>query len=170
MPVISPAADEEQQPVLQEVIITGSRIPVPPTVTATSPITVVTHQDIAVQGRTDMSDLLNSLPQTSINSANDFGNTLALILGTDTKGGAGNVTGYFVYHHQDGVPGSLYDFADCLYRAHIGCSDSPNSNEFSVAGTQTRFRASPARSSASTTRPTAISAVIATWTWRRPCT
>ena len=270
LPAAANAAADEEQPALQEVIITGSRIPVPPTVTATSPITVVTGQDIALQGRTDMSDLLNSLPQTTINSNTDFGNTsnplsapggtttvdlrglgpqrtlvlvngrrlgngdpnttnqnpapdidqvpvaliervdvvtggasavygsdamagvvnfimrrnfqgvevdgqygfnqhsnhdsfiqnqeaitgttpptgstrngykrdLSLILGTNTNDGAGNVTGYFVYHHEDGVPGSLYDFADCLYLAHTGCSDSANSNEFSVAGTQTRF-------------------------------
>jgi outer membrane receptor protein involved in Fe transport len=268
--LLATEAPDAEQPVLQEVIVTGSRIPVPPTVTATSPITQVTSQDIATQGRTDMSDLLNNLPQTSINSSNDFGNTsnplsapggittvdlrglgaqrtlvlvngrrlgngdpnttnqnpapdidqipvaliervdvvtggasavygsdamagvvnfvmrrnfqgveidgqyglnehsnhdsyiqnqeaitginpptgttrngykrdLSLIVGTNTNEGAGNITGYFAYHHQDGVPGSKYDFADCLYRAHVGCSDSPNSNQFSVAGSQTLF-------------------------------
>lgn len=60
---------------LQEVIVTGSRIPVPANITATSPITVVDSQQIKLQGRTDLSDLLNTLPQATIGSGNDFGNT-----------------------------------------------------------------------------------------------
>jgi iron complex outermembrane recepter protein len=263
------ATPDDETPALQEVIITGSRIPVPANVTATSPTTVVSSQDITLQGHTDMSDVLNSLPQTAINSANDFGNTsnplsapggtttvdlrglgpqrtlvlvngrrlgtgdpntanqnpapdidqipvalvervdvvtggasavygsdamagvvnfvlrrnfqgvevdgqyglnehsnhnsiiqhdetvtattpptgttrngykrdLTLILGTNTNQGAGNVTGYFSYHHQDGVPGSLYDFGDCLLRG-TSCANTANSNQFRVAGTQSNF-------------------------------
>jgi iron complex outermembrane receptor protein len=63
------------QPVLQEVIVTGSRIPVPANITATSPITAVTSADIKVSGYSDTTDILNSLPQNIINSADDFGNT-----------------------------------------------------------------------------------------------
>jgi iron complex outermembrane receptor protein len=264
------AAENEDETPVQEVIITGSRIPVPANVTATSPITVVSGQDITLQGHTDMSDVMNALPQTAINSAQDFGNTsnplsapggtttvdlrglgpqrtlvlvdgrrlgtgdpntanqnpapdidqipvalieridvvtggasavygsdamagvvnfimrrnfegveidgqygfnehsnhdgiiqhdesitgttpptgttrngykrdLTIVLGTNTNEGAGNVTGYFSYHHQDGVPGANYDFADCLLRAKVGCSDSANSNQFIVAGTQNPF-------------------------------
>ena len=267
---VANAADApDETPALQEVIITGSRIPVPANVTATSPITAVSSQDIKAQGHTDMTDVLNALPQTAINSANDFGNTsnplsapggtttvdlrglgpqrtlvlvngrrlgtgdpntanqnpapdidqipvalvervdvvtggasavygsdamagvvnfilrrnfqgveldgqygfnehsnhnsiiqhdeaatattpptgttrngykrdLTLILGTNTNEGAGNVTGYFSYHHQDGVPGSLYDFGDCLLRS-TACSNTANSNQFRVAGTQSNF-------------------------------
>ncbi len=59
---------------LQEVIVTGSRIPVPSNITATSPITVVTGQDIQLQGYTDSSDVLNNLPQNIISSGIDAGN------------------------------------------------------------------------------------------------
>jgi len=59
---------------LQEVIVTGSRIP-QPNLTSTSPIQVSTSQEIRQQGATDISDLLNTLPQNSLNAGNDFSNT-----------------------------------------------------------------------------------------------
>jgi iron complex outermembrane recepter protein len=65
---------EESTPALEEIMVTGSRIPVPANITATSPITVITAQDIALAGHTDAIDVLNSLPQTVINSGIDFGN------------------------------------------------------------------------------------------------
>jgi iron complex outermembrane receptor protein len=68
------APTTSDQPTLQEVIVTGSRIPVPANITATSPITAVTSQDIKLSGYSDATDILNSLPQNIVNSANDFGN------------------------------------------------------------------------------------------------
>lgn len=264
-------ADEAQQ--VQEVIVTGSRIPVPAGVTATSPITSVSSQEIQLQGHTDMTDVLNELPQAGIFGGVDFGNTsnplsgpggvatvdlrglgpqrtlvlvngrrlgngdpntlnpnpapdidqiptalvervdvltggasavygsdamagvvnfilrrnftgvevdgqygfndhsnhdtfmqqaeeatgttpptgttrngykrdLSIVMGTNTAEGDGNVTGYFSYHHQDGVPGSLYDYGDCLLSSKGGtpaCGNSANSNLFEVVGTQNRF-------------------------------
>jgi iron complex outermembrane recepter protein len=65
---------DEPKPPLQEIVVTGSRIPVPANITATSPIQVVTAQDIALAGQTDAIDILNSLPQTVINAGIDFGN------------------------------------------------------------------------------------------------
>jgi iron complex outermembrane recepter protein len=65
---------EQPKPPLEEIIVTGSRIPVPANITATSPIQVVTAQDIALAGQTDAIDILNSLPQTVINAGIDFGN------------------------------------------------------------------------------------------------
>jgi iron complex outermembrane recepter protein len=70
-PASSQAAPETQ---LQEVIVTGSRIPVPANITATSPLTVVTVRDIQLQGYTDSSDVLNNLPQNIISSGVDAGN------------------------------------------------------------------------------------------------
>ena len=67
-------AVDEPEPNLQEIVVTGSRIPVPANITATSPIQVVTAQDIALAGQTDTVNILNSLPQTVINSGIDFGN------------------------------------------------------------------------------------------------
>ena len=264
-------ADEAQQ--VQEVIVTGSRIPVPAGVTSTSPITSVSTQEIQLQGHTDMTDVLNELPQAGIFGGVDFGNTsnplsgpggiatvdlrglgpqrtlvlvngrrlgngdpntlnpnpapdidqiptalvervdvltggasavygsdamagvvnfilrrnftgvevdgqygfndhsnhdtfmqqaevtsgitpptgttrngykrdLSIVMGTNTAEGNGNVTGYFSYHHQDGVPGSLYDYGDCLLSSKGGtpaCGNSANSNLFEVVGTQNEF-------------------------------
>ena len=73
-PAAAGAADQNQPEALQEVTITGSRIPVPPSISATSPTTVVTSQDIQLQGRTDMTDVLNQLPQNVISAGVDFGN------------------------------------------------------------------------------------------------
>jgi outer membrane receptor protein involved in Fe transport len=70
----TPAATAEPESVLQEVVVTGSRIPVPANISATSPLTVVTSQDIKVSGYTDITDLMNALPQNIISGNSDFGN------------------------------------------------------------------------------------------------
>jgi outer membrane receptor protein involved in Fe transport len=58
---------------LQEVVVTGSRIPVPANITATSPIVAVSSQQIALAGQTDAISILNSMPQNIIQSAADLG-------------------------------------------------------------------------------------------------
>ena len=58
----APAEQASQAPVLQEVVVTGSRIATP-NATSTSPIQVVTEQQIKLQGASDMANLLNTLPQ-----------------------------------------------------------------------------------------------------------
>ena len=45
-----------------DIIVTGSRIP-QPNLTSSAPVTVVTQQEIKLQGTTRIEDLLNSLPQ-----------------------------------------------------------------------------------------------------------
>ena len=45
-----------------EIVVTGSRIP-SPNLTSTSPISVVSNQDVKLQGTTQTADLLNQLPQ-----------------------------------------------------------------------------------------------------------
>lgn len=57
---------------LDEVIVTGSRI-ASPNATSTSPIQVVTRQDIQVSGKTDITDIISQLPQ---NFTNDLGQDL----------------------------------------------------------------------------------------------
>jgi iron complex outermembrane recepter protein len=78
----APAATADQQPVLQEVIVTGSRIPVPASISATSPTAVVTSQEIKLQGATDITDVLNALPQNIIGTNADFGNTSSPLTAT----------------------------------------------------------------------------------------
>src|SRR5579872_5849471 len=71
------AADEEA-PVLQEVVVTGSRIAAPNLV-STSPIQVVTQKEIQTTGKTDISDIIMMLPQ-------NFDNGLGQDLGNRTSG------------------------------------------------------------------------------------
>src|SRR4029077_12854549 len=69
-------------PVIEEVVVTGSRIPVPANISATSPTTIVSSQDIRLQGTTDITDLMNQLPQNIIGSNSDFGNTASPLTST----------------------------------------------------------------------------------------
>ena len=78
----SPAPDESQPP-LPSVMVTGSRIPVPANITATSPLVVVTAQDIVLAGHTDTGDVIRALPQM-INTFADGGNYGAAGGGTTT--------------------------------------------------------------------------------------
>ena len=59
--------------VLEEVVVTGSRISLP-NMTSTSPIQVITAKDIQVSGRVDASDVILQLPQNFNNSFADFNN------------------------------------------------------------------------------------------------
>ena len=258
-------ANDAQQPALEEIVVTGSRIPVPANITAAGPMQVVTSQDIELAGRTDVVDVLNTLPQTTINAGNDFGNhsnplnspggiatadlrglgpqrtivlidgrrlgpgdpntgnlnpapdldqiptalierveivtggasatygsdavagvvnfilkrrfegiqidghygfdqheqhasfmdgpesaaaitpptgsirdgykrDLSVIMGTDLDEGAANITGYFIYHGQDGVPGSHRDFSDCDALSNNALSGVPTQSGFVCHG------------------------------------
>ncbi len=69
-------------PALEEVVVTGSRIPVPANISSTSPTTVVSSQEIQLQGHTDITDVINALPQNIINTNNDFGNTSSPLTST----------------------------------------------------------------------------------------
>ena len=68
------AAGPEVAPPIEEVIVTGSRIP-QPNLTSTSPIQVVDDKEIKLTGTTDMISLLNTLPQNFMNNVSDFSGT-----------------------------------------------------------------------------------------------
>jgi iron complex outermembrane receptor protein len=70
------ATDPEATPITT-VVVTGSRIPVAANITSSSPIQVVTSQDIALQGTTDTTNIINRLPQNIIGAAVDLGNNSA---------------------------------------------------------------------------------------------
>src|ERR1700722_2583806 len=76
------ASAQEAAPPLQEVIVTGSRIPVPANISATSPTTVVSSEELRLQGHTDITDVINQLPQNTIGSNADFGNTSSPLTAT----------------------------------------------------------------------------------------
>ncbi len=72
------------EPVLQEVVVTGSRIAAPNAVSA-SPIQAITAADIQASGKTDISDILYQLPQLLNNDlGQDFSNRTS---GLTTPGG-----------------------------------------------------------------------------------
>jgi outer membrane cobalamin receptor len=58
----------------ETVVVTGSRIPVSSNLTSVSPIQSVTDQQFKIKGATDVSDMLNDMPQTFISSKSDFAN------------------------------------------------------------------------------------------------
>ncbi len=64
------AADNE----VQEVVVTGTRIP-SPNLTSTSPVQVITDREFKLQGKTDVIELVNNLPQQYQNSQVDFSGT-----------------------------------------------------------------------------------------------
>src|SRR5215472_16062564 len=76
------AAVETAAAPLQEVVVTGSRIPVPANITATSPTTIISSQDIRLQGTTDITDVMNQLPQNIIGGNSDFSNTSSPLTST----------------------------------------------------------------------------------------
>jgi outer membrane receptor protein involved in Fe transport len=79
-PILAPA--EQPAPQLAEVVVTGSRIPVPANISATSPTTILTNQEIQLQGHTDITDVINALPQNIIGTGQDFGNTSSPLTAT----------------------------------------------------------------------------------------
>lgn len=78
--------DSTEAPILQEVVVTGSRI-LQPNSTSSSPIQVITSKDIQVGGRNDISDIMNTLPQVLNNAFSDFNNRTS---GLTTAGGITN--------------------------------------------------------------------------------
>jgi outer membrane receptor protein involved in Fe transport len=72
--VLSPAG--AQQAVAPEtVVVTGSRIPLTSNLTSVSPIQTVTNQQFQTKGATDVSQMINDLPQTFVSNTSDFTNT-----------------------------------------------------------------------------------------------
>jgi len=68
------AAEAAANAEVSEIVVTGSRIP-QPNMTSVSPIQVVTDQEFKLQGKTDVIDLINNLPQNFQNAAIDFSGT-----------------------------------------------------------------------------------------------
>src|SRR5215472_32298 len=58
----APAFAADQPSTVQEVVVTGSRIPTPG-LTSVSPLSVVNNQEVKLQGTVNTEDLLNNMPQ-----------------------------------------------------------------------------------------------------------
>lgn len=71
---VASAAAPEEEDGIQEMVITGTRIQ-SPNATSTSPILAVTSEELKSGGRSDITDVLNMLPQMNSNSlGQDLGN------------------------------------------------------------------------------------------------
>ncbi len=71
---IDAATDATAADTVQDVVVTGSRIPTP-NLTSVAPIQSVNHEQFQLEGHTDVIDLLNELPANFQNSTTDFSNT-----------------------------------------------------------------------------------------------
>ena len=67
------AAPAFAQDAVQEVVVTGSRIP-QPNLTSASPLTVVNSQELKLQGTTNVETLLNDLPQVVASQSSQVSN------------------------------------------------------------------------------------------------
>ncbi len=67
------ATAEAAPAAVQELVVTGSRIP-QPNLTSVSPLTTVTNQDIKLSGQTDILQLLNQLPSAFANQTSQVSN------------------------------------------------------------------------------------------------
>ncbi|MES1973029.1 MAG: TonB-dependent receptor [Pseudomonadota bacterium] len=68
-----------------DIVVTGSRIP-QPNLTSTAPVTVVTNQEIKLQGTTRVEDLLNSLPSVFASQASSLSNGADGTASVDLRG------------------------------------------------------------------------------------
>jgi iron complex outermembrane recepter protein len=79
------AQDSTQESSGEDIIVTGSRIP-QPNLTSAAPVTVVSNQDIKLQGTTRIEDLLNTLPQVSAGQASGVANDATGAASVDLRG------------------------------------------------------------------------------------
>jgi len=83
----TPSVSAEGEPVdeARDIVVTGSRIP-QPNLTSASPVTVISSQEIKLQGTTRTEDLLNSLPQTFAGQGSNISNGATGTATVDLRG------------------------------------------------------------------------------------
>ena len=86
-----PTAASGQETAVQEVVVTGSRIP-QPGLTSTSPLTVVNDQEIKLEGTTNVEDLINNLPQAVAEQTSQVSNGSTGTATADLRGLGSNRT------------------------------------------------------------------------------
>jgi outer membrane receptor protein involved in Fe transport len=79
------AQDESADGGAEEIVVTGSRIP-QPNLDSAAPVTVVSSQDIKLQGTTKVEDLLNSLPAVFASQASTISNAADGTASVDLRG------------------------------------------------------------------------------------
>ena len=91
MAVGAPAFAQDAAAPVQEVVVTGSRIP-QPNLTAISPITAVSGAEIKLEGTTRVEDLLNELPQVFAAQGSTYSNGATGTAQVDLRGLGANRT------------------------------------------------------------------------------
>lgn len=83
----APATSAEGEPVeeAQDIVVTGSRIP-QPNLDSVAPVTVVSNQDVKLQGTSKVEDLLNSLPSVAASQSNTLSNAATGTATVDLRG------------------------------------------------------------------------------------
>ena len=81
----SGAAAQEESTEVQELVVTGSRIP-QPNLTSVSPVTAVSNEQIKLEGTTRVEDLLNALPQAFANQGSEVSNASTGTASIDLRG------------------------------------------------------------------------------------
>jgi iron complex outermembrane recepter protein len=76
---------QEESTEVQELVVTGSRIP-QPNLTSVSPVTAVTNETIKVEGTTRVEDLLNALPQAFAGMGSEVSNGASGIATVNLRG------------------------------------------------------------------------------------
>ncbi|WOX04788.1 TonB-dependent receptor domain-containing protein [Microbulbifer pacificus] len=74
VPAMPAFAQEDEAQAVEEVIVTGSRLRVSQTQTATSPVTEINAEEFAINGATTVEDLVNQYPQLDMNFDNFMNN------------------------------------------------------------------------------------------------
>ncbi len=87
----APTSSSGQATAVQEVVVTGSRIP-QPGLTSTSPLTVVNDQEIKLEGTTNVEDLINNLPQAAAEQTSQASNGATGTATADLRGLGSNRT------------------------------------------------------------------------------
>ena len=77
-------------------------------------------------------------PTGSIRDA--YKRDMSVLAGTNFDEGEGNVTGYFVYHNQDAVPGAARDFSNCLAMSTNAITGVPTQTGFTCIGNSSSNR------------------------------
>jgi iron complex outermembrane receptor protein len=72
--VATPTGPATQENTGTDIVVTGSRIPQSANLTSTAPVTVVSNQDLKLQGTARVEDLLNTLPSVFASQASSISN------------------------------------------------------------------------------------------------
>jgi iron complex outermembrane recepter protein len=106
----APTVGQAQEETLEEVVVTGTRIPIDPNLSTSSPVTMIKSEELGHRGITRVEDLLNDLPSiTYENTANDANGAIGTAT-VDLRGLTSDRTLVLTNGHRMGF-GDVFDLA-----------------------------------------------------------